>query len=118
MLHSIVPRLSASRLTPNGIAGAVQAQVVLEGDDRREDRHLRRAAQDLRAVDDVPAHDHELLVGQLAPACCRISFGVRTLPMSCISADRPNSRSSRPSIPSARAWPMVRIETFTMCVNV
>ena len=48
----------------------------------------------------------------------RISFGVLTLPMSCISADRPNSRSSRPSIPSALAWPIVRIDTFTMCVNV
>ena len=38
---------------------------MLEGDDRREDRHLRRAAEDLGAVDDVPPHDHELVVGQL-----------------------------------------------------
>ena len=34
-------------------------------------------------------------------ACCRISAGVRTLPMSCISPARPNSRSSVPSMPSA-----------------
>ena len=48
----------------------------------------------------------------------RISSGVRTLPMSCISAARPNSRSSGPSMPSPRAWPIVRIDTFTMCVKV
>ena len=48
----------------------------------------------------------------------RISVGVRTLPMSCISAARPSSRSGAPSMPSARACDMVRIETFTMCVNV
>ena len=38
---------------------------MLEGDHRRDRRHLRRAAQDLRAVDDVHAHDRELVVGQL-----------------------------------------------------
>ena len=48
----------------------------------------------------------------------RISVGVRTLPMSCISAARPSSRSVEPSMPSARACDIVRIETFTMCVNV
>ena len=48
----------------------------------------------------------------------RISVGVRTLPMSCISAARPSSRSGVPSMPSARAWDMVRIDTFTMWVNV
>jgi hypothetical protein len=48
----------------------------------------------------------------------RISAGVRTLPMSCISPAMPNSRSSGPSIPRARACAIVRIDTFTMCVNV
>ena len=48
----------------------------------------------------------------------RMSSGVRTLPMSCISAASPNSRSSGPSMPSPRAWPMVRMETFTIWVNV
>ena len=48
----------------------------------------------------------------------RISVGVRTLPMSCIRPAMPNSRSSVPSMPSARACAIVRIETFTMCVNV
>ena len=38
---------------------------MLEGDDRREDRHLGRPAQDLGAVDDVAPHDRELVVGQL-----------------------------------------------------
>ena len=40
-------------------------QVMLEGDDRRERRNIRRAAQNLRAVDDVALHDGELFVGQL-----------------------------------------------------
>ena len=48
----------------------------------------------------------------------RMSSGVRTLPMSCISAASPNSRSSGSSMPSPRAWPIVRIDTFTMCVKV
>ena len=52
------------------------------------------------------------------PGLFSTSSGVLTLPMSCISAASPNSRSSEPSIPSARAWPIVRIETFTMWVNV
>ena len=65
MLHSIVPRLSAVALDAERVAAAVDAQVVLEGDDRREDRHLRRAAQDLGAVHGVPPHDRELVVGQL-----------------------------------------------------
>ena len=47
------------------IAGAVEAQVMFEGDHRRDGRHLRRAAQDFRAVDDVHAHHRELGVGQL-----------------------------------------------------
>ena len=52
------------------------------------------------------------------PGLLRISFGVRTLPISCISADMPNSRSSLPSMPTARACAIVRIDTLTMCVNV
>ena len=47
------------------IAGAVDPQVVLEGDHRREDRHLRRAPEDLGAVHRVAPHDDELLVGEL-----------------------------------------------------
>ena len=38
---------------------------MLEGDDRRERRHLGCAAQNLGAVDDVHPHDGELVVGQL-----------------------------------------------------
>ena len=48
----------------------------------------------------------------------RMSVGVLTLPMSCISAARPNSRSSAPSMPRPRACPIVRMDTFTMWVNV
>jgi hypothetical protein len=48
-----------------GVAGQVLAQMMLEGDNRRQRRHLRRAAQDVRAVDDVPLHEVELFVGQL-----------------------------------------------------
>ena len=48
----------------------------------------------------------------------RISGGVRTLPMSCIRPATPNSRSSEPSMPRPRACAIVRIDTFTMCVNV
>ena len=61
-------RAEVHRLALHGerIAAAVEAQVMLEGDDRRQDRHLRRPPQNLGAVDDVPPHDHELVVGQLA----------------------------------------------------
>ena len=52
------------------------------------------------------------------PGLLSSSLGVFTLPMSCISAEMPNSRSSLPSMPTARAWAMARIDTFTMCVNV
>jgi hypothetical protein len=38
---------------------------MFERDDRRENRHLRRSTEDLRAVDDVPTHDLELRVGEL-----------------------------------------------------
>ena len=38
---------------------------MLEGHDRRHRRHLRRAPEDLGAVDDVAPHDLELGVGQL-----------------------------------------------------
>jgi hypothetical protein len=65
----------------------------------------------------VAAEDLELLVGELV-GLLRISEGVFTLPMSWSNADKPNSRSSGPSMPRPRAWPMVRIDTFTMCVNV
>jgi hypothetical protein len=51
-------------------------------------------------------------------ALVRISLGVRTFPMSCMSPAIPNSRSSVPSIPSPRAWPITRMDTFTMCVKV
>ena len=37
---------------------------MLEGHDRSEDRHFRRPAQDLRAVNRVPAHDLELRIRQ------------------------------------------------------
>ena len=47
------------------VARAVDPQMMLEGDDRRERRNLRRAAKNLGAVDDVALHDRELLVGQL-----------------------------------------------------
>ena len=52
------------------------------------------------------------------PGLFRTSSGVCTLPMSCISAANPNSRSSGPSMFSARAWAMASADTFTMCVNV
>jgi hypothetical protein len=65
MPQSIVPRLSAAAFCLERIAGAVHAQVVLEGHDGREDRHLRRPPEDLGAVHGVPPHDRELLVGQL-----------------------------------------------------
>ena len=38
---------------------------MLERDDRRQRRHVGRAPQDLGAVDDVHAHDRELVVGEL-----------------------------------------------------
>ena len=38
---------------------------MLERDDRRQRRHLRRAPQDLGAIDDVHAHDREFGVGEL-----------------------------------------------------
>ena len=47
------------------VARAVEAKVMLERHDRRERRNLRRAPKNLRAIDDVALHDHELLVGQL-----------------------------------------------------
>ena len=65
MLHSIVPRFSVAALHADRVTGSVQSQVVFECDDRREHRHLRRPPQDLGAVDRVPAHDRELVVGQL-----------------------------------------------------
>ena len=46
------------------VAGAVDAQVVLEGDDRGQRRQLEPAPQHLGAVDRVPHHDGELGVGQ------------------------------------------------------
>ena len=84
-----------------GIAAAVDPQVMLERDDRRERRNLRRPPQDLGAVDDVALHDRRTPSSVSLSGLLRISVGVRTLPMSCISAARPNSRSSAPSMPSA-----------------
>ena len=94
------PRFSCGRRRRR-VAGAVGAQVMLEGDDRRERRHLRRVPEDLGAVDGVALQDLELLRRSSLSGLFRISFGVFTLPMSCISAASPNSRSSAPSIPSA-----------------
>ena len=64
MLQIIVPEVERAALGALGIAGAVEPQVVLEGDDRREDRHLGRAPEDLGAFDRMLAHDHELLLGE------------------------------------------------------
>ena len=47
------------------IPAQILPQVVLEGDNRRQRRHLRRPPQDVRAVDDVPFHDREFFVRQL-----------------------------------------------------
>ena len=52
------------------------------------------------------------------PGLFRTSSGVLTLPMSCISAAKPNSRSSGPSMLSERACAIASADTFTMCVNV
>ena len=52
------------------------------------------------------------------PGLLSTSSGVFTLPMSCISAANPNSRSSGPSRLSARACAIANAATFTMWVNV
>ena len=69
-----------------------------------------------RAIDDVPAHDHEFLVGQ--PSACSTPPGCLDLADVVHQRRQPELAQQRPSIPSARAWPIVRIETFTIWVNV
>src|SRR5262249_51944711 len=61
-------RVQVERLARDAerVAAAIETQVMLEGHDRREDWHFRRPAQNLGAVHHVPAHDDELVVGELA----------------------------------------------------
>jgi hypothetical protein len=54
MLHSI-----------DRIAGTVDPEMMLEGDDAGEGRHLGRPAQNFCAVNDVHPHDGELFVVEL-----------------------------------------------------
>ena len=90
---------------------------MLERDDRREDRHLGCAAQDLGAVHRMTAHDDELLVGELVRL---VQDLLRRPHLADVvhQGRQPELAGSRPSMPSARAWPIVRIDTFTMWVNV
>ncbi len=46
------------------ISGPVCPEVMLEGDDRRERRHLRCPAKDLRALDRMTLQDAEFLIGE------------------------------------------------------
>ena len=69
MLHSMVPMLSDDRADAARVARSVDAQVVLERDDRRQRRHVRRHPQDLGAVDDVPLHDRRTRRRSACRAC-------------------------------------------------
>ena len=90
---------------------------MLERDDRRDRRHLRRAAQDLRAVDDVHAHDREFGVGQLVGLVQ--DFG-RRADLADVVHQRGQAELAqhRAFDAEARACAIVRIDTFTMWVNV
>ena len=96
---------------------AVEPQMVFEGDNRSERRDFRRAPKDFCAIDDVALHDDELLVRQLVRLVQDVE---RRSDLADVMHERRQTelRSSAPSMPIARACPMVRIETLTMCVNV
>ena len=92
--------------------------MVLEGDDRREDRHLRGPAEDLGAVHDVPPHDHELLVGELVGL---VQDLLRRPHLADVVHQRRQAElAQQPAVDPERARlaPSSRIETFTMWVNV